>query len=76
MVGNKVGNKVDDKLSINRKKIIEEIRNNPNITSKQLSLILRISETAVEKNLKYLKKNNYINRIGSNKTGIWKILKE
>ena len=51
-----VGNKVDDKLSINRKKIIEEIRNNPNITSKQLSLILRISETAVEKNLKYLKR--------------------
>ena len=74
-VGNKVGNKDDIKLTINRKKIIVEIRNNPNVTSKQLAIILGISETAVEKNIKYLRENEYIERIGSNKTGFWKVIK-
>lgn len=74
-VWNKVGNKDDIKLTINRKKIIVEIRNNPNVTSKQLAIILGISETAVEKNIKYLRENEYIERIGSNKTGFWKVIK-
>ena len=51
------------------------IRNNPNVTSKQLAIILGISETAVEKNIKYLRENEYIERIGSNKTGFWKVIK-
>ena len=72
-VGIKVENNEDNKLTNNRKKIIAEIRNNPNITSKQLTLILGISETAVEKNMKYLKEKNYIERVGSNKTGYWKV---
>lgn len=70
MVGNKVGNKV---LTDNREKIIVEIRNNPNITKKQLSIILNISTTAIDKNLDYLKQEGYIERIGSKKTGYWKV---
>lgn len=69
MVGNNVGNKV---LTDNRKKIVE-IRNNPNITKKQLSIILNISTTAIDKNLDYLKQEGYIERIGSKKTGYWKV---
>lgn len=80
VVGNKVGNKVRNnsniKITANRERIISEIRNNPNITSNQLSIILQISTTAVEKNLSYLKKNNYIERVGSNKTGYWKVIKD
>lgn len=49
-----------------RDKIIEEIRNNPNVTNKQLSIIIVILETAIE--------NNIIERIGSKKTGFWKII--
>ncbi len=75
-VGNKVGNKKQINLSSNRETIIKEIRNNPNITTYQLSLILKISETAVDKNLKYLKENQYIKRIGSRKTGYWEVKNE
>ena len=82
-VGNKVGNRVGNKalkenekgdLTENRKKIISEIRNNPNITKEQLSMIIGISTTAIDKNLNYLKVNNYIQRVGSKKTGYWKVL--
>ena len=78
--GNKVGNKVlgkDEKadLTKNRKKIISEIRNNPNITKEQLSMIIGISTTAIDKNLEYLKAQNYIERVGSKKTGYWKVIK-
>ena len=78
VVGNKVGNKVGKKekkeLTNNRIQIIKEIRNNPNITTLQLACILCISSTAVDKNLKYLKVNGYIERVGANKNGYWKIL--
>ena len=80
MVGNKVSNKVGNKverveLTDNRKKIISEIRNNPNITKEQLLIILGISTTAIDKNLNYLKEQNYIKRVGSKKTGYWKVIK-
>lgn len=75
VVGNKVGNKVDNKtdakMTPNRKKILSEIRNNPNITFIQLANILGISTTAIEKNVGYLKDNGYIERIGSSKVGYW-----
>lgn len=76
VVGNKVGIKVGNKnLSSNRQKIINELRNNPNITKVQLSTILGISTTAIDKNLVYLKNNGFIERIGSKKTGYWKVTK-
>ena len=50
------------------------MRDNPNITTNELHLILCISETAVEKNLSYLKDNGYIERVGSKKSGYWKVL--
>ena len=74
-VGDKVGNKVGDKRPLNdrRKKILEEIRNNPNVTQAQLSQIIGIGLTAIENNIRFLKENEYIERVGSNKTGYWKI---
>lgn len=79
VVGNKAGNKVGNKkakLTVNRKLILKEIRNNPNITTVQLARIVNISETAIDKNLKYLKDNGHLKRIGPNKTGYWKVLEE
>ena len=35
---------------------------------------LGISETAVENNLTFLKENGYVERVGSKKTGYWKVL--
>ena len=47
---------------------------NPNITTSELHQILGISETAVENNLTFLKENGYVERVGSKKTGYWKVL--
>lgn len=50
------------------------MRDNPNVTAVELSIMLAISETAVDNNIKYLKENKFIERVGSNKTGYWKVL--
>lgn len=84
MVGNKVGNKVGDKvgdtdtkqrLSPRRQHILSEMRDNPNITIAGLASILSISTTAIENHIGFLRANGYIERVGSNKTGYWKVLK-
>ena len=60
-------------LSPRRRQILEEIRSNPNVTQVQLSAIVGMGLTAVEKNIRFLKENGYIERIGANKTGYWKV---
>ena len=77
-VGDKVGNRVSNKerpLNETRKIILAEMRNNPNVTKAELSRTIGISTTAIDNNIAYLKKNGYIERIGSNKTGYWEVLK-
>lgn len=64
--------KVDDKfgkhrLNDTRKKIISEMRHNPNITKTELVILIGISNTAIDNNMKYLRENGYIERIGGNK---------
>ena len=61
------------KLNKNQAKVLAEIRNNPNITTVLLSSKLCISDATVERILSFLKKNNILERVGSNKTGYWKI---
>ena len=75
-IGNNVGDKVGNNQNVlnqTRQSIISEMRNNPNITKIELSRILGISTTAIDNNISFLRKNGYIERIGSNKTGYWKV---
>ncbi|MCD8291789.1 MAG: putative DNA binding domain-containing protein [Prevotella sp.] len=80
-VGNKVGKKVGDKVGDNtniklnptRQRIVEEMRNNPNITQKQLATMIGISVTAIQNNIRFLRDNKIIDRIGSNKNGWWQV---
>lgn len=73
----KVDKKVKKKaLSARRQRILEEIQINPKITANELHQLLGISTTAVENNLKFLKENSYIERVGARKSGHWKILKK
>ena len=58
-------------MTPNRKKILSEVRNNPNIASVQFSVIYGISITAVQNNIEYLRAAGRIERIGSNKAGYW-----
>jgi ATP-dependent DNA helicase RecG len=48
---------------------------NPRISSVQLATEVGISSTAIEKNLKFLKENGFIARIGPAKGGHWEVLK-
>lgn len=70
-LGNKTGN--NSPLNERRRQILSEMRNNPNITTAQLMMLLGCAETTVENHIAYLRKNGYIERIGSRKAGWWKV---
>lgn len=74
-VGNKAGDKAGDKKPLNarRKKILKEMRNNPNITQAELVPLIGVKLTAIENNIRFLKENGYIERKGSKKTGYWEV---
>ena len=69
----RLGNGLYDKLYYNLSKIrvhiIETINKNSKISMTELAEELSISRTAVQKNIKFLKENGYINRVGSAKGG-------
>ena len=46
-------------------KILSEIRNNPNITKPQLSVLIGIGKTAIDNNIAKLIKYGHIERVGS-----------
>lgn len=70
IMSNKVSNKVSNKTET---KILELIRNNPNITIARLATKTGLSEPGIKKNLKQLKEKGFIKRVGSNKTGYWEV---
>ncbi len=74
---NKLGNNMGNKKPLNerRSRILAEMRNDPNITTAQLRVILNCVETTVENNIAYLRNNGYIERVGSRKNGYWKVYK-
>ena len=74
-VGNKVGNIGDvtrkHGLNSTRERILSEMRHNPNITKAELIVIIGISNTAIDNNIRYLRINRYIKKVGENKNGYW-----
>lgn len=62
-------------LNENELKVLKEMKSNNKITTIELMERLKISEGYVEKIIRKLKQENYIDREGSNKSGSWKILK-
>ena len=71
IVSNKVSNKVTNKTE---DLMLDLIRDNPNITISQFAIKTNLSESGVKKNLRNLKDENLIRRVGSNKNGYWKII--
>lgn len=59
----------------NRDKILDIIKADPKITKKDLVQKLNMSISGIEKIFRQLKKEKIIERIGSDKQGIWKIKK-
>ena len=63
-----------EKFTESEQKILNILIENPYITQMKLSEILGISKRSIVKNMKNLKNNKKIERIGSDKKGYWKIL--
>ena len=55
--------------------IIMLIKEDSGITQKELCEKMNLARTTITKNLKTLKNKNYIQRIGSDKSGYWKVIK-
>lgn len=58
-----------------QEKILELIRENSNITQVEMAEKLGLTRDTISYNIKYLKDNGIIERIGSTKKGTWKIIK-
>ena len=65
----KMTNEIDE-----RPTILNLLKNNPYLTRKELANLLDKSESTVYRELTLLGKKGYIERIGSNKTGFWKVI--
>ena len=66
----KVGNK---NLNNSQIKVLAEIINNSNVTKQQLMNLCELGKTSIDNIISILKKLGYIERIGSNKTGYWRV---
>ncbi len=75
-VVDKVAYKPTDKIKLNstQEKILELIRDNPDITQPQLEVKVGVGRTAIQNNIAFLKKNGYIERVGANKRGYWNVM--
>ncbi len=63
-----------EKLGENRLGIIKLMQANQQISIAELSRLIGISTTAIEKNIKYLKENEIIKRVGAAKGGHWEVI--
>jgi ATP-dependent DNA helicase RecG len=61
-------------LSKIQQEIINIIMEIPNVTQSDIAKRLKVSRQSIATNMKELKENNVIERIGANKKGYWKIL--
>ncbi len=65
----------NNSLSKIQNSILQLIQTKPTITQDEIAQILGVTLKTIYRNFKVLIDNNYIKRTGSNKKGIWKILK-
>lgn len=69
----KVTAKVTQKVTVNQKKILEAIKDDPYITQEMLAKILGITRKSVVANMKKLQDGGLIKRVGADKNGYWEI---
>lgn len=69
----KVDGKVARELSVTQLKIVNAMKNDPMITAAKLAKQFGMSEYGIRKNIAKLKETGVIERLGSDKTGRWKV---
>jgi len=70
-----LGKKLGQKLGETRTAMVKAMRKDPKVTAAKLAEILKLSTTAIEKNIKWLKSGGYVRRVGPAKGGRWEIVK-
>ena len=73
-VGEKVGEKVGERITDNHQKILHCIEQNPNTSARQMAIDVGISSRKIEDNLKKLKENGILERVGGSKGGFWRVI--
>ncbi|MCF6356316.1 MAG: DeoR family transcriptional regulator [Draconibacterium sp.] len=66
---------VEDVVEKRLEKIVSLVNQNKQLTANQVATILKISERTAQRYFEKLKKQNKLKRIGSAKSGYWKIVK-
>lgn len=74
LIGEKQVTDVTEKVTGIEVKILELISNDPAITTSKLANVLSVTRKTISTHMKIMKKNNVIERIGSDRKGYWKIL--
>lgn len=64
-----------DGLVESQQMILKLVAKNPKVSKREMAEIIGISTTAIDKNIEKLKDENLIKRIGSSRSGYWKIIK-
>lgn len=59
-----------------KKRIIEMLKSNPNIARSEIAQVLGMHDSSVKRRLDSLVNEGYICRIGADKGGHWKVIKE
>ena len=67
-------NNLNVNISKNDKLVLIEIKNNPHLSQPEIAIRLSLSERTIQSSIKNLKDAGIIERVGSNKTGYWKII--
>ena len=68
---------IDDsfqRLTDTESKILEQIKENPTITQRQLANRLELSDSGVRYAMRELKEKGLLTRVGSNRNGGWKLI--
>ena len=71
-LGNGLGNRLGNGLGSTQEKILAEMKVNPKVSGAKLAKKLDVSTTAIEKNIKQLREDGLIKRIGGTR-GHWEV---
>jgi ATP-dependent DNA helicase RecG len=74
-VGDNVGEQMGSKLTERQCNILNIIKESPTISGRQMSEMLSVSQRTIERDLSYLQNNGILKHEGSDKDGVWVILK-
>ena len=74
-IENKNNDPLNDPLNDRQHKIISLIKDNPFLTKEELAQLCSVSLETIKRDIQKLQKLNLMIRVGSRKSGSWKILK-